>query len=359
LAVELLRLDYQTHDHALRVTTANLQLGFERGPLGEHIEAAQGRVALVDTASDPYVSTSMLNALAYGLFAAGQYKNALAAADKEIAIAEEFELPFVIPFAEINRAGSLIALREFAGARRALNVVEKRVRADADPYFMSQYAKQSAALEIARGNLGRAIDHLASSGHPRAPKGTLGTHHALQALALTALGDVTAAEDQANCALGKSGALETRALLAAATAIRAAIENERSECVEAFEEIVESGFTYVLPLAWRARFEVAVVLLESPKHRDLVLQVLFSANDTAIAKRSGISVPRTANRRLELSAREQEVCELLAEGRSNQEIATMLFISLSTTKVHVKHILEKLSVRSRTEAARIWEERSS
>ena len=99
------------------------------------------------------------------------------------------------------------------------------------------------------------------------------------------------------------------------------------------------------------------MLLESREHRDSVLPLLFGANDTAIAKRSGIPVPRAANRRLGLSAREQEVCELLAEGRTNQEIATMLFISLSTTKVHVKHILEKLGVRSRVEAARVWEER--
>jgi DNA-binding NarL/FixJ family response regulator len=103
---------------------------------------------------------------------------------------------------------------------------------------------------------------------------------------------------------------------------------------------------------------VAVVLLDSPEHHEAVLSLLLNANDAAIAKRAGASVPRAANRRLRLSAREQEVCELLAEGRTNQEIATMLFISLSTTKVHVKHILEKLSVRSRTEAGRIWEELS-
>ena len=90
-----------------------------------------------------------------------------------------------------------------------------------------------------------------------------------------------------------------------------------------------------------------------------MLSLLFNANDTAIAKRSGIRVPRAADRRLDLSAREQEVCELLAEGRTNQEIANMLFISLSTTKVHVKHIFEKLGVRSRVEAGRIWEDAAS
>jgi LuxR family maltose regulon positive regulatory protein len=357
LADALSRFDYQTHDHALRIANASLYLGLERGPLHEHLEAAQSRVALVDSASDPYAMTSLLNVVAYGLYAVGQYGDALAAADREIEIAEEFELSFVIPYAEINRACSLTALRAFAEARRALSIIEKPARAD--PHFALQHAQQSAVLEIARGNLGRALEHLASSGHPRAPKATQGTHNALQALVLTALGDFEAAEDRADLALDKSRALETRALLTAATAIRAAIENARSTCLEAYEEIVESGFTYVLPLAWRARFEVALILLGSPKHRDSVLQLLLNANDRAIAKRAGVPVPRAATRRLDLSAREQEVCELLAEGRTNQEIATILFISLSTTKVHVKHIFEKLGVRSRTEAARIWEEGSS
>ena len=236
------------------------------------------------------------------------------------------------------------------------SVVEKRARADSDPFLSSQHALQSAALEIARGDLGRAIDHLATPDHSRTPKATQGGHHALRALVLTALARFEEAEDQTYRALGRSQSRETRALLAATTAVRAAIQGETAVCVEAYERIVESGFTYVLPLAWRARFEVAKMLLESHQHRDSVLPLLLSANDVAIAKRSGISVPRAASRRLDLSAREQEVCELLAEGRTNQEIATMLYISLSTTKVHVKHILEKLGVRSRTEAARIWEE---
>ena len=61
--------------------------------------------ALVDTASDPYASTSMLNAFAYALFAAGRVSGTRSRRRiKEIAIAEEFELPFVIPYAEINRA---------------------------------------------------------------------------------------------------------------------------------------------------------------------------------------------------------------------------------------------------------------
>ena len=51
--------------------------------------------------------------------------------------------------------------------------------------------------------------------------------------------------------------------------------------------------------------------------------------------------------------------ELLAQGLTNEEIAKLLYISLSTTKVHVKHIFQKLGVRSRFEAARaLRDERS-
>jgi DNA-binding NarL/FixJ family response regulator len=56
---------------------------------------------------------------------------------------------------------------------------------------------------------------------------------------------------------------------------------------------------------------------------------------------------------LGLSAREWEVLELVAAGRSNAEIAETLFISPKTASVHVTHILDKLGVNNRVEAATI------
>ncbi|QXE01227.1 response regulator transcription factor [Terribacillus sp. DMT04] len=52
-----------------------------------------------------------------------------------------------------------------------------------------------------------------------------------------------------------------------------------------------------------------------------------------------------------LTVREQEVLHLIAKGRSNQEIASELFIALKTVKVHVSNILSKLEVQDRTQAA--------
>jgi DNA-binding NarL/FixJ family response regulator len=51
-----------------------------------------------------------------------------------------------------------------------------------------------------------------------------------------------------------------------------------------------------------------------------------------------------------LTLRERQIAELLDQGLSNQEIATRLYIELSTVKNHVHNILEKLRVRSRGEA---------
>ncbi|WP_430609521.1 response regulator [Enterococcus sp. DIV0876] len=52
----------------------------------------------------------------------------------------------------------------------------------------------------------------------------------------------------------------------------------------------------------------------------------------------------------DLTNREQEVLLLIAEGRSNQEIADALFITLKTVKTHVSNILSKLEVEDRTQA---------
>ncbi|UPM52692.1 response regulator transcription factor [Gottfriedia acidiceleris] len=52
----------------------------------------------------------------------------------------------------------------------------------------------------------------------------------------------------------------------------------------------------------------------------------------------------------DLTAREQEVLHLMTEGKSNQEIADTLFVSLKTVKTHVSNILTKLEVVDRTQA---------
>ncbi|MFC4147567.1 response regulator [Micromonospora mangrovi] len=59
-----------------------------------------------------------------------------------------------------------------------------------------------------------------------------------------------------------------------------------------------------------------------------------------------------------LSRRETEVVRALARGRTNQEIAAELFISLSTVKSHLSGIQTKLGLRNRVEiAAWAWENR--
>ena len=68
--------------------------------------------------------------------------------------------------------------------------------------------------------------------------------------------------------------------------------------------------------------------------------------------------PATRKPAKPLSERETEVVRAIARGRTNQEIAAELFISLSTVKSHVSGIQAKLGVRNRVEiAAWAWESR--
>ena len=76
---------------------------------------------------------------------------------------------------------------------------------------------------------------------------------------------------------------------------------------------------------------------------DLARRARIDLGDQRPAKDPGES--------LGLTARETEVLALLADGRSNREIAEQLFISPKTASVHVSNILTKLEVDSRGEAA--------
>jgi DNA-binding NarL/FixJ family response regulator len=61
----------------------------------------------------------------------------------------------------------------------------------------------------------------------------------------------------------------------------------------------------------------------------------------------------SAARSLGLTRREEEVLALVAAGRTNRQVAEALFISEKTASIHVSHILAKLGVTGRVEAAAV------
>jgi DNA-binding NarL/FixJ family response regulator len=64
--------------------------------------------------------------------------------------------------------------------------------------------------------------------------------------------------------------------------------------------------------------------------------------------------PDRDDHRARLSERELDIARAVARGRTNQEIAAELFISLSTVKTHITRIQDKLGVRNRVEIAAWW-----
>lgn len=79
----------------------------------------------------------------------------------------------------------------------------------------------------------------------------------------------------------------------------------------------------------------------APMSREIARKVIASFRE-----------PLTAAREVEdLSPREREILELLAEGFSNKKIADRLGVTDGTVRWHLRHVYHKLHVRSRTEAA--------
>jgi RNA polymerase sigma factor (sigma-70 family) len=70
-----------------------------------------------------------------------------------------------------------------------------------------------------------------------------------------------------------------------------------------------------------------------------VLNEFQAPNSRRIMRRSSAAA--------QLSSREREVMQLLADGRSTQEVAQQLFVSPTTVRVHVSTVLRKLRVKDR------------
>jgi DNA-binding CsgD family transcriptional regulator len=162
-----------------------------------------------------------------------------------------------------------------------------------------------------------------------------------------------------------TGAVRARLLTAEAEWTRAARHSDPDRWAEAAGAWDELGCPW--PAAY-VRWRLAEALLERGAPREEAVVPLRQAWATAhrlgarpllgeaelLARRARIALapePVAPSDKLGLTPREREVLALVAEGRTNRQIAEVLFISDKTASVHVSNILAKLGVANRAEAA--------
>lgn len=86
------------------------------------------------------------------------------------------------------------------------------------------------------------------------------------------------------------------------------------------------------------------------KLRKPKIQTIIVEKEVFAINKNGFTINQEEVRKLNISKRELEVLQLMAEGLSNQEIAARLFVSLNTIKTHSAQIFEKMEVKRRTKA---------
>ena len=110
------------------------------------------------------------------------------------------------------------------------------------------------------------------------------------------------------------------------------------------------------PLRRSATALGAMALVCKNEHASVLLDSLGQALAIRLpelaAPADGAPEPRSGP--VELSPRQQQMWQSIAEGLSNIEIAERYRISLNTTKAHVRELLQRLGVRNRTEAATMF-----
>jgi DNA-binding NarL/FixJ family response regulator len=112
-----------------------------------------------------------------------------------------------------------------------------------------------------------------------------------------------------------------------------------------FEAVKAGAAGYVLKDATRREL---VTTLRQVLHGEAVLQPQLAIQ---LLRRLASESSREGLVEEPLTPREREVLQLIARGQTNQQIARELTLSISTVKTHVEHIIGKLGVSDRTQAA--------
>jgi ATP/maltotriose-dependent transcriptional regulator MalT len=351
-AVERLRsVADQRTEHAVRVVSAEtfIQLG-PGGNLWQALASAERAVTLARNVRDPLSLTNALNLRAHLLKECGRYAEALDAVPELLAEADASGLGFVVHHALLVKAGALVGVRAINDARRTLRALEQAH--DLSSGHVARNATMTwARLRIAAGDLrGAAI--ILDRDLP-APPLLQGEVLALRCLVLAALGEVRRAEPL----LRECDTFEYVEPEALRDLTQAVLDlQQRRTTDDAVAHLVTSvlalGAGDAVVTACRAYPTLAASAVSGGAGPALE-EVFFASNDRDLGRHAGLAMPRERSRGLILTPREREVLELMVAGRTNSDIASTLFISQSTAKVHIRHIFEKLGVHSRAEAVAV------
>ncbi|MDJ0756262.1 MAG: LuxR C-terminal-related transcriptional regulator [Ardenticatenaceae bacterium] len=131
------------------------------------------------------------------------------------------------------------------------------------------------------------------------------------------------------------------------------VEGETFQALKSLEQAVRlaepGGFVRIFVDEGRPMASLLNVALARGAAAEYI-QRLLAAFPEVDSEDSGPSKARLTDGVDQLSEREVEVLRLIAQGLSNQEVASRLYLSLNTVKVHTRNIYSKLGVNSRTQA---------
>jgi DNA-binding CsgD family transcriptional regulator len=182
-----------------------------------------------------------------------------------------------------------------------------------------------------------------------------GEFYATKALTLAVIGERQESEEFAEIASTLTRCVEARAFVACSKAIVALRAGAPASEISGLVRTVERMNMWdAFVASVRAHPPLLAAITEGTSPNPGIIAALRNAYDFDLSKRVGVDIgrrPRDKRRVGDLSPREVEVLDLICEGFTNQDIASALFISKATVKVHVGHILEKTGARSRTEIA--------
>ena len=345
-------------DDLLRARQGRLQFALRWGGLTEALDGLGDSLDLLDHSADPVVRTGFLQTYGTALSLAARYRESVQISEREMREAERFSLEWVFPHALEMRAIAQLGMRDFPGALATVAQAQRIAIDQGNVHTQVNAIVLTARVYLAQGSPERAVDVLSNRSSRSTSPGMEGDYLATLGFALACSGRPLEVEPMLVESAEVTDHLEARALRCYARAVASYAQEEASVqtlelLTQALRTSVVTGNFDAFVCAYRAVPPLLQAIRDLVNLDSRVFVELACDTDPRLATSMGLMTKQAQRTRAtnELTAREYEVLDLIRQGLSNREIAQTLWIAESTVKVHVRHVLEKLGVRSRTEAA--------